>query len=223
MTFRDGRSEPRHGARRRSRRRSRRDRGRRRPAPQRSAWSDAEPAIGDVVFGLASTGAGAARVTRRHDLGHRADVPGARRQPDRRQPRAHGAAGAGLVRWAARRRRRPPPRAQHESDRRGLLPGPPGGRRVPRAGRRARARRVGQPAAARASRSRRRSSPGACARRSGCASGRACSSAASRTAARPHRAGIREGDLLVEAAGRAVDRPGQPARDPRRGRACRSS
>src|SRR3954471_7409466 len=27
------------------------------------AWSDGEPAVGDVVFGLASTGAGSARVT----------------------------------------------------------------------------------------------------------------------------------------------------------------
>ena len=56
-----------------------------------------------------------------------------------------------------------------------------------------------------ASRSRRRAPRAGCAPPSGCPSATACSCAASRTAAPPTRAGLRAGDLLVAAGGRALD------------------
>ena len=78
-----------------------------RPAPRPLGWSDAE--AGDRRRRLrprrrpapARPGSRAGTVSR-----DRADVPRPRRQPDRRQPRAHGAAGPGLVRRPARRRQR---------------------------------------------------------------------------------------------------------------------
>ena len=76
-----------------------------RPAPRRSPGPTPRRRSATSSSASASTGAGAARVTARHRLGDRADVPGPGREPDRRQPRAHRAAGPGLVGRPARRRR----------------------------------------------------------------------------------------------------------------------
>ena len=62
-------------------------------------------------------------------------VPRAGRPADRRERRAHRAAGARLVGWRDRRCGREVPRAEHEPDRRGLLPRPAGRCRAAGAGR----------------------------------------------------------------------------------------
>ena len=62
-----------------------------------------------------------------------------------------------------------------------------------------------QPAAARRRRRAVARRPAASAGRSACRSATACSSAASRTAARPARPASRQGDLIVEVAGKAID------------------
>ena len=91
---------------------------------------------------------------------------------------------------------------------------------LPRAGRRAGARRVRQPATAR-DRGRpvdRRPPPAPVGRARASVTGLLVRGVEDGSPA--DRAGIREGDLLVEAAGRAADRCRQPACDPRRGRAA---
>ena len=169
------------------------------------AWADGDgPAVGSVVFGAAATPGGGTRVTFGTVSGDRARVPRPGRPPDRRQRRAHRAAGARLVRRPAARRRRAARRAQHEPDRRGLLPGAAGRRGAPRPGRRARSRRVRRAGRGSGSRSR----PAHVARR------------LRRSVGLPERdgvlvrgveddspaakAGIRDGDLIVEIAGTPV-------------------
>ena len=149
VTFRDGRTDHRHGQWRRPRRRPGGRRRSTRPARRRSAGPSPIRPIGDVVFGLAATGSGAARVTPGFVSAVEQSFRGPGGVEDRRQPRAHRADGPGLVRRPARRRGRRARRDQHEPDRRGVLPGPSGRRGAPRAGRRARPRRVGRPAASR--------------------------------------------------------------------------
>ena len=186
VTFRDGRIDARQGPRRRSRRRSRGDRGRhdRRHGPRlvrrrgrRSATSSsASP----------STGAGAARVTAGtiSAIEQTFRGPGGSRIGGSLEHTAPLASG--LVGRATRRRRGRPPRPQHEPDRRGLLPRPSGRRRASASA------STPSPAASRSSRPRLgiAVAPSIVARRlrrvgRARASGTACWSAASRTAARP--------------------------------------
>ena len=127
VTFRDGRIDPRHRARRRPRRRPRGRRRSTRPGRHAVAWSDAEPGRRRRRLRPRRDGRRTGSGDGRLRLGDRADVPGPGRLADRRQPRAHRAAGPGLVGRAARRRRGPAPRAQHEprSARASTWPVPP--------------------------------------------------------------------------------------------------
>ena len=187
VTFRDGRSERGTRGRRSTSTATSRSSPSTRRAPPRSPGPTARPG-GRRRSSSARRRrpAAGARVTVGHDLGHRAVVPRPRRPPDRRQPRAHRAAGAGLV-----RRRR-------SLDADGRLLGSTPNRigegfylalpadsalreRVEALG----ARRVGSPAAA-GHRGRPVASRATSASRSGCRSVTASSSAASRTTARRH-------------------------------------
>ena len=121
----------------------------------------------------------------------RARVPRPGWPAHRRQRRAHRSPRARLVRWRAARRRRQARRPQHQPDRRGLLPGAPGGRRAAGPHRRARAGRVAASGRGSAWPSPRTTSPAGCAGRSASPSATASWSAASRTAAWPRRPGSR--------------------------------
>ena len=182
------------------------------------AWGDGESlAVGTAVFGAAATARWRDARHVRPRLGGGPRVPRPGWPADQRQRRAHRSAGAGLVRGALlvdgeRHARRP----QHEPDRRGLLPGPAGGRRAARADRCPRSWRVAQPRPASASRSPRRTSPDGCVDRSACRIAPACWSVASRTTAWPAAAGIEAGDLIVSAGGKPIADARRPVRGPRR-------
>ena len=233
VTFADGRSTRGTVARRRPRRRPRRHRGRHRRrradrlGRRRRAGRRRTPCSARRRRTAAGRGSRSGFVSA---VARAFRGPGGRRIAGSVEHTAPLAPG--LVGRRARRRRGPPRRAQHEPHRRGLLPRPAGRRRPRGPGRRARPRRVGRAAAARASRSPRTMSRGGCAGRSACRSATASSSVASRTTALAAAAGIEAGDLIVSAGGRAVtdgddlfdalgalELPFELGRGPRRGRA----
>ena len=149
------------------------------------AWGAGdELATGAAVFGAAAS------PTRRHAgdvrdrVGGRPRIPRTGWPAHRRQRRAHRAARSRLVRRPDRRRGGSVPRPEHEPPRRGLLPGPAGGRRAHAPA----SMRSGAASASSARgsgwRSRRPTSRAGCAAPSASTSGTVCSSATSRTTAR---------------------------------------
>ena len=152
------------------------------------AWSDGNgPAVGSVVFGAAATAGGGARVTFGAVSGIERSFrgPGGRRiggSIEHTAPMAPGSSGGPLLDVEGRL-----VGAEHESDRRRLLPGPARRRGPARPGRDAGSGRVRQPAAPRASPLRPVASHSTSAARSGSRIVTACSSGPSRTTDRPRR------------------------------------
>ena len=182
------------------------------------AWADEGVDAGAPVFALANPGGRGLRTTFGLVSATGRGFRGPRGRRVHRLDRAHRAAAARLLGRPAGRRRRQPARAQRGPPRRRLHPRAAGRRRAAPAGRRAGPRRGRRAAAARRrARSAAGGSPPAGGGRAR-PSATACSCARWSTAARPPRAGLERGDLLVRAGDRDLTTHGRSLRRARRGR-----
>ena len=175
-----------------------------RPARRRSHGRRAAVDVGAAVFGAAATPSGAPAGDRRLRVRRGARIPWPGRPADRRRVEHTAPLASRFVRRGGRRRGGPVHRPQHEPRRRGLLSGAAGRRHAPGARRCARPRRANPAGPGWASRSRParsrirlRQSVGLPERDGLLVRGVEDDSLAAK-------AGILEGDLIVEVAGKAV-------------------